>query len=98
MEEILRSLDGSRIPSKSGRVWYSVTVAPRRNVTLEHSEREPSVLAWDRIARVYKALAGMEITTGKVDRLLGNHPADRNASTMCALVLAMQDPTRARRG
>jgi hypothetical protein len=90
MEKILMSLDKNWIPSKSRRVRYLVTVAPGRNVTLEHSKRKRSDLPWERIERVYKAaLDGMVITTKNVDELLGDHPAGRNASTMCALVLAM---------
>jgi hypothetical protein len=40
--------------------------------------------------------AQMAITIRNVDELLRDHPAGHHASTMCALVLAMLDPSRAR--
>jgi hypothetical protein len=100
MDEVLRLLDGSQVPSKqwpgARGVLYSVVVVPGRHVTLGHEVREPSVLPWDQIELVYNAArAGMELTNDNVDNLLRDHPAGHSASTMCALVLAMLNPTRA---
>jgi hypothetical protein len=72
-----------------------------QHVILSHLEREPSELPWDQIKLVYdKALGGMVITIKNVDELLGNAnagPAGRDASTMCALVSAMMEPSRVNR-
>jgi hypothetical protein len=77
---------------------YSVSVEPGRHVTLGHDQRDASVLGWDQIERVYNAArAGMDITIRNVDALLEDHPAGHHASTMCALVRAMLDPSRAHR-
>jgi hypothetical protein len=102
MDEILQSLDRHEVPSIQWPgprgVMYFVSVERGHHVTLSHPERGPSVLAWDKIERVYNAArAGMEITIANVDNLLGDDPAGHDASTMCALVLAMLDPSRKRR-
>ena len=96
MDQILLSLDGCLVPSIRGTL-YAVAVAPGSHVTLGHSQREPSRLPWHQIQLVYNAaLAGMKITTKNVDEVRGDHSASHDASTMCALVMAMCDPRRAR--
>lgn len=93
MNEILRTLNGCWIPSVSGRVEYQVTVRPGESVTVGHPARDPSVLKWEQIRIVYEA-ADASLTPKEVDEILEDHPATHNASTMCALVLAMKDPSR----
>ncbi len=84
---------GDVIPSKSGRKTYQIlAIEPGISVTLGHAGRVPSVLTWEQIEIVYWAVMSKEektLTTSEVDELLKHHPATRNASTMCALVLSM---------
>lgn len=84
---------GTKIPSKSGKVTYHIlAIAPGTSITVGHPGRKPSVLPWDQIEIVYRAVISKEgktLTTAEVDELLKNHPATRSASTMCALVLSM---------
>lgn len=95
MNEILRELHGRQIPSIRGTVYF-VTVVQGQHVTVSHSARKPSILPWDQIELVYNAAcSGIPITTRTVDELRRNHPASRDSSTMCALILAMRDPGRA---
>jgi hypothetical protein len=96
MDEALLPVRGCLLPSYSGRIMYTVTeVEPGNHVTLTSPKRQhPSVLPWKDIARVYDA--DIPLTPTAVDAILVN-PQNRDSSTMCALVLAMQDPTRAHR-
>jgi hypothetical protein len=99
MDELLLSMQGCLLPSYSGSVMYTVTeVEPGSHVTLTSPNRQqPSVLPWDDIARVYEgAREDMPLTPTLVDVILEN-PENRDSSTMCALALAMRDPTRIRR-
>ena len=99
MDDILLLLRERLLPSYSGRVMYTVTeVEPGRHVTLTSPNRqEPSVLPWTHIARVFNGTqADVPLTPTVVDMILENSQ-NRDSSTMCAVVLAMQDPTRVRR-
>lgn len=94
IDEILSKYTvGTKIPSKSGKVNYQIIdISPGKSVTLGHADRDPSVLMWEQIEIVYRAVMskeGKSLTTAEVDELLKHHPATRNASTMCALVLSM---------
>ena len=94
MDEILASMHGRVVPSITGRVRYILEVALGHSVILSHSERDPSVLSWELIERVYLAARdGMEVNIRNVDGIMGN-PPDHNGSTMSALVLAMLNPNR----
>ena len=96
MDEILMPMLGRRLPSITGSVEYAVVaVEPGQHVTLSSpNRREDSVLPWQEIEHVYHAaLAGVDITPTAVDGILEN-PYNHDSSTMCALVLAMQDPRR----
>jgi hypothetical protein len=97
MDEILMSmLVGCKLPSISGKVIYTITAVEQgTQVTLESLGRKhPSVLRWGDIERVYRAAcSGRRITPTAVDEILEN-PNNHDSSTMCALVLAMQDPSR----
>ena len=96
MNDILMPMLGRRLPSITGRVVYDVATVHRdRHVTLRSPNRkEDSVLPWRDIERIYNAArSGMNITPTAVDGILSN-PNNRDSSTMCALVLAMLDPSR----
>jgi hypothetical protein len=99
MDEILLPMRECLLPSYSGSVMYRVTeVEPSSHVTLTSPDRsQPSVLPWADIARVYNA-AQVEtpLTPTVVDVILENRQ-NRDSSTMCALVLAMREPTRVHR-
>ncbi len=84
------------IPSITGRVTYKVTkVRIGESVELESPTRkQPSVLRWEDI-RTVSHEGSPDLNTVEVDNILGN-PQYRDSSTMCALVLAMRDPTRVR--
>jgi hypothetical protein len=99
MDDILLPMLGCLLPSYSGSVMYTVTeVEPGSHVTLTSPDRQqPSVLPWADIARVYnEARPAVPLTPTVVDAILEN-PQNRDSSTMCALVLAMRDPTRVHR-
>ena len=99
MDEILLPMRRCLLPSYSGGVTYTVTeFAPGSHVTLTSPDRQqPSVLPWSDITRVYdEARPEFPLTPAVVDAILDN-PQNRNSSTMCALVLAMRDPTRVHR-
>jgi hypothetical protein len=99
MEAILRRIDGHRVPSKSGRAVYLVTVQPGNSVTLVGPRRRyPSVLLWADIRHIYTTSRRMQpewLNTVRVDEILEN-PNNRDSSTMCALVLAMMNLERVR--
>ena len=99
MDELLLPMRGCLLPSYSVRVMYRVSeVEPGRHVTLTSPNRQqPSVLPWADIAMVYNgAPAHVPLTPTVVDVVLEN-PQNRDSSTMCALILAMRDPTRVHR-
>lgn len=99
MDDLLLPLRGCLLPSYSGSVMYTVAeVEGGSHVTLTSPDRkEPSVLPWADIARVFgTATDNIPFTPGVVDSILEN-PQNRDSSTMCALVLAMRDPTRVHR-
>lgn len=99
MNDLLAGLQGCLLPSYSGSVMYSVAeVVTGSHVTLTSPDRrQPSVLAWEVIARVFGAVRDeIPFTPSVVDAILEN-PQNRDSSTMCALVLAMRDPTRVHR-
>jgi hypothetical protein len=99
MDEILLPLHGCLLPSYSGTVMYTVTqVEPGSHVTLTSPNRqEPSVLPWADIAQVYRqGRPDVPLAPAVVDAILGN-PDNRDSSTMCALVLAMRNPSRVHR-
>jgi hypothetical protein len=94
MENILRGLIGHEIPSITGRVRYAVAeVVPNQRVILNTPTRltsPTSLLLWESIERVWMAAqAGRPVDTVMVDEVL-NNPNNWDSSTMCALVLAMQ--------
>ncbi len=92
----INPLRGARLPSITGSVEYEVTeVTFGSHVTLDCPTRAgPSRLPWDEIRLVFEAAeTGTQITPTGVDRILGK--AVYYSSTMCALVLAMRDPSRA---
>lgn len=96
MEERLLQLQGHEIPSSSGRRVYTVAqIEVGVRVTLTGQNRQDSVLRWADIERVYDEAGAEPLTPTRVDAILGEHPATHNASTMCALVLALRDPIRA---
>jgi hypothetical protein len=73
-------------------------VEPGRHVTLTSPNRtRQSVLPWRDIEQVFNgASPESPLTPAVVDEILEN-PENHDSSTMCALVLAMRDPTRIRR-
>src|SRR5687767_12284577 len=95
MDEILMAIQGCLLPSYSGSVMYTVTeVTAARHVTLTSPDRrQPSVLPWSDITRVFQARLDVPLTPAVVDIILDN-PQNRDSSTMCALVLAMHHPDR----
>lgn len=96
MEELLLPLRGCQLPSYTGSVHYTVAeVVPAVQVTLTSPDRRhPSILPWADISRVFtQSPDGVPLTPTVVDAIL-NDPQNRDSSTMCALVLAMRDPTR----
>lgn len=99
MEQLLLGMLGGVLPSRSGSTSYTVTaVVPGVHVTLDGPGRaQPSVLPWRDIERVVnEAPQGVPLNTRIVDEILEN-PQYRHSSTMCALVLAMQFPSRVQR-
>ena len=99
MDDILLPMLACLLPSSSRRVTYTVTeVQPGSHVTITSPNRQkPSVLRWTDIARVYMGVGwDSPLTPTVVDAILEN-PQNWDSSTMCALVLAMQNPTRVQR-
>lgn len=99
MEDRLMQMRGCWVPSYSLRVMYKIImVEPGHGVTLiSRSRQRPSELLWADIKRVYSgAQPAVDLTPTVVDKILDN-PQNRDSSTMCALVLAMRDPSRIRR-
>jgi len=96
LAERLIALKGRRLPSSSGRKEYVLAeVEVGKSVTLTGSNRSDSVLKWGAIERVYTA-ASNGLTPTEVDNILREDPATHNASTMCALILALRNPGRIR--
>lgn len=92
MDEILAQLHGQTVLSLNGKIRYDVEVIPGQRVKLSHSGRKvPAVLNWKTIESVYKAACdGMEINIKNADSIMGD-ARDRNASAVCALVMAMRE-------
>jgi len=95
MNDILLKMRNRKLPSSTGKKIYTVTDVESDIVTLTGPGRkQPSRLRCTDIERVYnEAIPGIQLTPTRVDRILRNRQY-RDSSTMCALVLAMQDPTR----
>ena len=92
------AMAGAKIPSSTGVATYSVDeVSPGKHVILTAPTRkQPSVLDWGDIQTVYKNRPPGTLRTVDVDRILEN-PQFRHSAPLCALVLAIVDPSRVRR-
>jgi hypothetical protein len=90
VEEILQAMVGRTLTSFDGTRRYTVAeVLPGIHVTITSETRQPSILAWQDIDRVFQgARNGIAIRPTVVDEILDN-PQYRHSSTMSALVRAM---------
>jgi hypothetical protein len=92
---LAKSMTGSKLPSYKRKAWYRVVDVNPGDVKLESRTRNKrSVLRWKDIKRVYSE-SNSELTPTDVDQILGNHN-NWESSMMCALVLALRDPSRIR--
>jgi hypothetical protein len=96
MTEVVRGLKSCKLPSyKRTKVYTVVDVVEREHVILKSPTRKShSVLRWKDIKRAYE-WPGLtaDLPPTVVDGILRDSK-NLESSTMCALVLAMRDPSR----
>ena len=95
MWDVLKQLQGLRITSYSGKTKYLIEEVTfgSRVVLASARRREPVTLTWKDIERVYTWPRSKQLTPTVVDQILMDSK-NLDSSPMCALVLAMWDPSR----
>lgn len=97
MEKLLLPLNGRKVLSKNGKIWYKVTLKKPAHVTIGHTGRCFVDLPFVQIQSVYDASCrGEKVNTKTIPLLRGTHAADHGDSALYALVLAMRDGSRIR--
>jgi hypothetical protein len=95
MWDVLRLLEGHKIPSYSGKTKYLIEEVSlgSRIVLSSAGRKEQATLAWKDVERVYTWQRSEHLTPTLVDQILMDSK-NLDSSPMCALVLAMWDPSR----